>query len=66
MPPRVVEQIKLIANTINAVGLAILGFGLLRPIFEEDVQWSVDAIFFTFIVAAILHVVALAALDLIR
>lgn len=38
------ERIKLLANSINAIGLAFVALGVVRPLVDRDVGMSIETI----------------------
>jgi hypothetical protein len=61
---RLNEHVKLLATTLNAIGLVVFGAGVLQPVLASSsglvVNWSWVAL------SAILHLVAQAVIRLIR
>lgn len=52
------EQIKLVANTVNALGIAIVVIGLVRPFVMQDAIVIADSIA-VILIGGIIHAISL-------
>jgi hypothetical protein len=61
---RLNEHVKLLATTLNAVGLVVFGAGVLQPLVTQSSNFSVN--WSWVVISAILHLLAQALIRLIR